>query len=130
MPSIYHIVQRQGPFYLGLCLLLSLSLSSCMTYTNLVSSDPTASISVPGTNYSATGATGYGDRAGFWGSATVRIEKPGCDINYYKINKTDDLAIEGVLLGYYTLGIGFLWGGRYLPSYTFNFHCHPDELSK
>ena len=106
------------------CWLTCLSfLSSCVSVTTFKTQDPEAKIFAGSSAESAVGELSYSDRQWIFGSVDVRVEKTGCPTRHYRVYRSDDFSPEGFILGLFSLGLGFLWAGRYLSAYDLNYQC-------
>ena len=115
--------------YRGLVSNLMISLlvfsSGCISHTTLISSDPSAEVSIGELKGKEPGSLEHHDRTPFWGTKRIKIVKSGCQPKYYEISKTDELSPEGFFLGFITYGLGWFWIGTYLPQYNLNYQCSP-----
>jgi hypothetical protein len=111
--------------FLKVGVVLPFLLTACVSRTVLISSDPTAEISVPQRNKKDIGTLKFENRAPFWSSNEVLVSKAGCPTKSYYITKHDDFAPIGLILGVITSGIGLLWAGGYLPEYQLEYKCQP-----
>jgi hypothetical protein len=106
-------------------IVLPFLITACVSRTVLISTDPTAEISIPQRNKKDIGTLKFENRAPFWSTTEVLVSKTGCPTKSYYITRHDDFAPIGLILGALTSGIGLLWAGGYLPEYQLEYKCQP-----
>ena len=95
--------------------------ASCSSTTLIRSTDPQAKIYVDG-EFKGTGAATHTDTKTVGSSTSVRMEKPGCEPQYYNFTRNEEFDAGACAGGVFTL-VPFLWIQKYKPEHNYEYNC-------
>lgn len=100
-----------------------LLLSACSSHTYIKSSDPEAKIYVNG-EYWGTGDAHYHDRKVSFATNDVKIQKEGCEPEFYQFSRNEGLDFGAVIAGYFWIW-PYIWFADYKHHHGYDYQCTP-----
>lgn len=98
-------------------------LAACSSTTTIRSTDANAKIYVDG-EFKGTGMATHTDTKTIGSSTNVRIEKQGCEPQYYNFSRNEEFDAGACAGGVFVL-VPFLWIQKYKPEHVYEYSCTP-----
>lgn len=98
---------------------------ACSSTTIIRSSDSAAKIYVDG-EFRGTGVVTHTDSKIVGSSTSVRIEKQGCEPQYYNFSRNEEFDAGACAGGVFVL-VPFLWIQKYKPERIYEYQCSPKK---
>jgi hypothetical protein len=110
-----------GFFKVAAALLTASSIVACSSTTMIRSTDPEAKIYVDG-ELKGRGTVTHTDTKIVGSTTSVRIEKDGCEPQYYTFSRNEEFDAGACAGGVFVL-VPFLWIQKYKPERTYEYIC-------
>jgi hypothetical protein len=95
--------------------------ASCSSTTMIRSTDPQAKIFVDG-EYKGVGTATHTDTKIVGSTTSIRIEKPGCEPQFYNFSRSEEFDV-GACIGGALVLVPFLWIEKYKPEHNYEYIC-------
>lgn len=111
---------------LGLLFLsATMFLAACSSTTMIRSTDSQAKIYID-SEFKGTGVATHTDTKMIGSTTTVRMEKPGCEPQFYNFSRNEEFDAGACAGGVFVL-VPFLWIQKYKPEHVYEFSCTPKK---
>jgi hypothetical protein len=106
-----------------LLVLASTYLAACSSTTLIRSTDPQAKIYID-SEFKGTGTATHTDTKIIGSTTSVRLEKPGCEPQFYNFSRNEEFDAGACAGGVFVL-VPFLWIQKYKPEHVYEYSCSP-----
>lgn len=108
-----------------LLILAATYVTACSSTTMIRSTDPQAKIYVD-SEFKGTGTVTHTDTKIIGSTTSVRIEKPGCEPQFFNFARNEEFDAGACAGGVFVL-VPFLWIQKYKPEHVYEYSCTPKK---